>query len=181
MAIKPTIYKVQLQIADGDRNCYQQAALTVALHPSETIERLLARLLAYALFYEPGLEFSKGLSTSDEPAIWRHADNGVIEQWIEMGQPEESRIRKGLARANTATVVAFGKSVDIWWRLQGEKFSDLSRVEVWQLPWQQMVTLAAALTRATQLSVSVSGGVVYADVNGSCEDFEISLLSPSAD
>ena len=176
MALKPTIFKVQLQIADSDRNCYQQPSLTVALHPSETPERLVARLVAYALFYEPGLEFTKGLSTSDEPAIWRHADNGVIEQWIEMGQPDESRLRKALSRSGAATVVAFGKSVDTWWRLQGEQFSKLSRVGIWQLPWPEMTILAAALTRSNQMSVSVAGGVIYAELNGSCVDFQAAIL-----
>jgi len=179
VALKPTIYKSQLQLSDSDREIYETIGLTLALHPSETTERLIARLLALALEWQPGLEFGRGLSTSDEPDIWRHSDDGRIEQWIEMGQPEEARLRKGLSRTPAAVVYAFGKSVETWWRLYSDQMIKLQRVTVWELPWEQIVELATALDRNISLSVSISGGVVYADLNGSSVDFSpVCLFSP---
>ena len=88
MALKPTIYKSQIELADSDNNRYESLALTLARHPSETLERLAARLMAYCLNAGRGLEFTRGLSTADEPDIWQHSDSGEIEHWIEVGQPE---------------------------------------------------------------------------------------------
>ena len=88
MALKPTIYKAQINLADSDNNNFEDLSLTVAKHPSETIERMTVRLLAYCLNTTRGLEFTKGLSTADEPDIWQHTDSGEIQHWIELGQPE---------------------------------------------------------------------------------------------
>jgi uncharacterized protein YaeQ len=98
MALKPTIYKIHVELADSDRNCFESLSLTLARHPSETLERMLVRLLAYCLNYERGMEFTKGISTADEPDLWVHADHGDIEHWIEVGQPESARLRKACGR-----------------------------------------------------------------------------------
>ena len=92
MALKATVYKVELQISDMDRHYYGTHALTLALHPSETEQRLMVRVLAFALLAEEGLSFGRGLSTEDEPDLWRRSLTGEIEQWIELGQPDESRV-----------------------------------------------------------------------------------------
>ena len=110
MALKPTIYKTQIELADSDNNRYESLALTLARHPSETLERLAARLMAYCLNTSRGLEFTRGLSTADEPDIWQHSDSGEIEHWIEVGQPEEPRLRKASGRARQVSVYAFAKS-----------------------------------------------------------------------
>src|SRR5690348_18273606 len=99
MALNSTIYKVELQISDMDRHYYATHALTLARHPSETEERLMVRLLAFALHADDRLEFGKGLSDEDQPALWRRAYTDEIEQWIELGQPDEARIRKACGRA----------------------------------------------------------------------------------
>ena len=98
MALKPTIYKAQIELADSDNNRYESLSLTLARHPSETLERLAARLMAYCLNASRGLEFTRGLSTADEPDIWLHSDSGEIEHWIELGQPEHLRLRKACGR-----------------------------------------------------------------------------------
>jgi len=95
MALKSTIYKAELQIADMDRHYYADHALTVACHPSETDERMMVRLAAFALFAHERLEFCKGLSDADEPDLWRKDYTGAIETWIEVGQPDERRIAQG--------------------------------------------------------------------------------------
>ena len=92
MALNSTIYKVELQISDMDRHYYATHALTLARHPSETEERLMVRLLAFALYADERLEFGKGISDEDEPALWRKAYTDEIELWIEVGQPDETRI-----------------------------------------------------------------------------------------
>ncbi|MEP5567041.1 MAG: YaeQ family protein [Halioglobus sp.] len=163
MALKPTIYKAQIELADSDRNCFELLSLTIAQHPSETLERMAARLLAYCLNSARNLEFTKGLSTADEPDIWRHADSGEIEQWIEIGQPEEPRLRKACGKAGEVKLYAFGKSADTWWKLNGDIISALPRMQVWQFDWGEIEALAGLIGRTMQLNVSVVGGVVYID------------------
>lgn len=166
MALKPTIYKVQVTLADSDRNCFEDLSLTLAKHPSETIERMAARLLAYCLNSTRGLEFTKGISTAEEPDVWQRSDSGEIEHWIELGQPEEPRLRKACGKAKHISVYAFGKSSDTWWRLNGEAIAALPRISIWQFPWEDVVTAAELLNRTVQLNVSIVGGTMYID-NGS--------------
>ena len=166
MALKPTIYKVQVTLADSDRNCFEDLSLTLAKHPSETIERMAARLLAYCLNSTRGLEFTKGISTAEEPDIWQRSDSGEIEHWIELGQPEEPRLRKACGKAKHISVYTFGKSSDTWWRLNGEAIAALPRISIWQFPWEDVVAAAELLNRTVQLNVSIVGGTMYID-NGS--------------
>ena len=116
MALNATIHKAELQISDMDRHYYATHALTLARHPSETEERLMVRLLAFALHADERLEFGKGLSSDDEPDLWRKDFGGDIEQWIELGQPDEARIRKACGRAREVVVVNYGgRASDLWW------------------------------------------------------------------
>lgn len=163
MALKPTIYKAQVELADSDRNCYQSLPLTLALHPSETVERMTARLLAYCLNAGRGLEFTRGLSTTDEPDIWCHSDSGELDLWIEIGQPEEPRLRKACGKAAAVKAYAFGKSANTWWQLNGDAIKALPRLEVWQFDWTETQALAKLMDRTMQWNVSVVGGVVYVD------------------
>ncbi len=166
MALKPTIYKAQVTLADSDRGCFEDLSLTLAKHPSETIERMATRLLVYCLNSTRGLEFTKGISTAEEPDIWQRSDSGEIEHWIELGQPEEPRLRKACGKAKQLSVYAFGKSSDTWWRLNGEAIAALPRISIWQFPWEDVVAAAGLLNRTVQLNVSIVGGTVYID-NGS--------------
>ncbi len=176
MALKPTIYKIQIELADSDRGCYDTMALTLARHPSETLQRMAARILAYCLHSTRGLVFTRGLSTADEPALWQLDDSGDIQQWIEVGQPEEPRLRKACGRARAVRVYAFGKSADTWWKLQGEAISGLDAVEVWQLDWQAVDAMAGLLERSTALNVSIVGGTIYLDSAGTSLSVEPALL-----
>ena len=166
MALKPTIYKAQVTLADSDRDCYEDLSLILAKHPSETIERMTARLLAYCLNSSRGLEFTKGISTAEEPDICQHSDSGEIEHWIELGQPEEPRLRKACGRSKRVSVYAFGKSSDTWWKINGELIGSLPRIDVWQFPWEDVVAATDLLKRTVQLNISIVGGTVYID-NGS--------------
>ena len=116
MAHDSIVYKAELQISDMDRHYYATHAMTLARHPSETEERLMVRVLEFAMFADDRLEFGKGLSSDDEPALWRREMNGEISQWIELGQPDEQRIRRACGRAREVTVINYGGRVaDLWW------------------------------------------------------------------
>ena len=176
MALKPTIYKAQVELADSDRGCFDSLALTLACHPSETLERMAVRLLAYCLQSGRGLEFTRGLSTTEEPDLWRLSDSGEVEQWIEVGQPEEPRLRKACGRAGEVIVYAFGRSADTWWKLNGTAISALPRLQVWQFAWPEVEAMAGLLERTTQLNVSIVGGVIYIDSGKDSTTLEPVLL-----
>ncbi len=116
MALKATIFKASVQVSDTDRNYYQSHALTLARHPSETDERMMVRLLAFALNAHEYLTFGRGLSVDDEPDLWRKDLTGAIEQWIDVGQPDEKRLRKACGRANDVVVYSYGAAGAAMWR-----------------------------------------------------------------
>ena len=166
MALKATIYKAQLQIADMDRALYADHALTLALHPSETEERLLVRLLAFALRVPQdtdrgALQFAKGLSDADEPDLWQHDLTGQLVQWIEVGQPDERRLAKACGRSEGVSIYAYGPAVPIWWAGIENKLTRLSNLTVWQLPADQAQALAQLAQRSMQWQVTVQDGSVW--------------------
>lgn len=115
MALKATVFKAELQVADMDRHHYGTYNLTLARHPSETDERMMVRVLAFALFADPALGFGKGLCVDDEPDLWQKDLTGVIERWIDVGQPDEKWIRKACGRAREVVVLAYGRALEVWW------------------------------------------------------------------
>ena len=185
MALKSTIYKAQLSVADMDRGVYADHALTLALHPSETEERLMVRLLAFALFapkddHRGALQFARGLSDTDEPDLWQHDLSGVLVQWIEVGLPDERRMLKAAARAEAATFIAYAASTPVWWAGVKNKLTRTERLAVWQLPAEQSLALAALAQRSMQLQISVQDGTVWC--HGADANVELALqplLSPS--
>lgn len=141
MALDSTVYKAELQISDMDRHYYATHALTMARHPSETEERLMVRLLAFAMFADERLEFAKGLDSDDEPALWRREMNGEISQWIDLGQPDEQRIRRACGRARQVTVINYsGRGADLWW--------DKNKVSLQRSKNLTVIDIASATTEA---------------------------------
>ena len=166
MALKATIYKAQLQISDLDRQVYGEHALTLALHPSETEERLLIRLLAFALQVPAdtdsgALQFARGLSDTDEPDIWQHDLSGQLIQWIEVGQPDERRLAKACGRAERVSLYVYGSAAAIWWAGIRNKLTRLGNLEVWQIESEQSQALAALAQRAMQWQVTIQDGTVW--------------------
>jgi uncharacterized protein YaeQ len=165
MALKATIYKAQLQIADMDRNVYGDHTLTLARHPSETDERMMVRLLAYALntpsddLHGP-LEFAKDLWDVDEPALWQKDLTGQLVQWIDVGQPDEKRMMKASPRAERVAVYSYSSSTPIWWSGVATKTTRASNLAVWQIPADQSQALVALAQRGMQLQVTVQDGTV---------------------
>ncbi|WP_180729283.1 YaeQ family protein [Paraburkholderia sp. PGU19] len=156
MALKSTIYKADLQIADMDRHYYADHSLTIALHPSETNERMMVRVAAFALFAQERLEFCKGLSDIDEPDLWAKDLTGAIDTWIDVGQPDERRIAKASGRANEVIVIAYGgRTSDIWWQGVRNKVERLRNVTVWTLGENVAPALAALAERTMRLQCTV--------------------------
>ncbi len=159
MAPKSTIYKAELQLSDMDRHYYATHALTLAQHPSETEERLMVRLLAFALHADDALEFGRGLSSDDEPDLWRKSLSGEIELWIDLGQPDESRIRKACGRAREVVVVNYGgRSADIWWQKNRATLARIDNLTVLDLGSATVAALGALANRTMRLQGMVQDG-----------------------
>lgn len=162
MAAKAVVYKAQLNVADTDRGYYADHALTLALHPSETEERLAIRLLAFALFADERLEFTRGLSTDDEPDLWQKDLTGDIERWIEVGQPDDSRIRKACNRAREVVVVTYGaRAPEPWWDKIAPALQRFENLTVLRIPADACIALTAMVTRAMQWQVTIQDGVAF--------------------
>lgn len=163
MALKPTIYKLQLDVADSDRHHYQSYNLTLAQHPSETLERMAVRALAFALNAHEDLVFTKGLSTDDEPDLWQQTLDGQIAVWIEVGQPKPERLKKAQGRAAKVLLYPFGKTADTWWSLEQKHIVRSDKLQIAQFDWVQVSALAGAVERTMHWSVSVAGGELFVD------------------
>ncbi len=166
MALKSTVRKARLQIADMDRSLYADHALTLAQHPSETDERLMVRLLAFALFVpaddrDGTLQPAAGLSDVDEPDLWQRDLTGRLVQWIEVGQPDERRLARACGRADRVCIVAYGSSAALWWAGLEGAVGRLRGLGVWQLPSSQSQALAGLAARSMQLQVTVQDGQVW--------------------
>ncbi|MDO8960432.1 MAG: YaeQ family protein [Rhodocyclaceae bacterium] len=162
MALKSTIFKVSVSIADMDRPYYGEHALTLARHPSETDERMMVRLLAFIMFADPRLEFGRGLSAEDEPALWQKDYSGVIERWIEVGLPDERTLKKAAGRAAEVIVLVYGgKAADIWWGKEGRALARLANLRVFALDVEQSAALAALAARGMQLQCTIQDGQIW--------------------
>jgi uncharacterized protein YaeQ len=162
MALRSTICKVELCVADTDRGHYATHALTVARHPSETDERMMVRLIAFALHADDALEFGRGLSAEDEPDLWRRDLTGAIQQWIEVGLPNERELRKACGRADEVHVLAYGgRAVDAWWQANRERLERQERLAVRELPLEASRALAAMAGRSMRLQVTIQGDHVF--------------------
>lgn len=156
MALTATIRKAELQISDMDRDYYATHNLTLAQHPSETDERLMVRLLAFALNAADRLEFGRGLSTDDEPDLWEHDYTGEILRWIDLGHPDESRIRKACNRSRQVQIVNYaGHASDVWWQKQGKALERFGNLSVLDLPAPFVEQWTTQIQRAMRWSVLI--------------------------
>ena len=177
MALKATISKVELQVNDIDRNYYETHSLTLAQHPSETDERMMARLLAFALNASERLAFGRGISTEDEPDIWSRDLTGVIELWIEIGQPDESRLRRACGRAAEVRVYTFsGRGAGIWWQKNAGALERCANLRVFDVPAEASEQLAALASRNMQLQCLVQDGHVQMSTDAGTVDIELATL-----
>jgi uncharacterized protein YaeQ len=183
MALKATIFKAQIQLADIDRGVYLDHALTIARHPSETDERMMMRILALALHMPAddgrGLpDLGKGLSDADEPDVAQIDLTGQIVHWIELGQPDDKRLAKASSRAEQVTVYSYASSTSVWWSGIESKLGRLPKVAVWQIPAEQSQALGALAERSMRWQITVQDGAAYVHVGERSVDLHPVLLRP---
>ncbi|RUO35897.1 YaeQ family protein [Aliidiomarina sanyensis] len=160
MALQATPYKISLDISDVDRGVYEAVKFTIARHPSETELRLVARILAYALFYHEYLSFGRGLSDTDEAALWQVNLSGEIDHWIDVGQPDADRMIRASRKAPKMSVLAYG-NLRIWSEKTIPKIAHLSNVTVLGLPETLHAELATQVSRNTHWGVMITDNVLY--------------------
>lgn len=159
MALNSTVVKAELQISDMDRHHYATHDLTLAQHPSETDQRLMVRVVAFALYANERLEFGRGLSNEDDADLWQRDYTGDIDLWIDLGQPDESRIKKACARARQVVVVNYsGNSADIWWDKIANSLTRLKNLTVLDLRPDTVDALAAIGKRGMRLQALIQDG-----------------------
>lgn len=161
MALKATIYKAELQIADMDRNYYQEHILTLARHPSETDERMMIRLLAFAIHAHEQLTFTKGLFDTDEPDLWQKDFTGAIDLWIEVGQPDDKRLLKACGRSAQVMVYSYSATSHIWFKQLATKLDRAKNLTVMNIPAEASAQLQALAQRNMQLQCTIQDGQIY--------------------
>lgn len=161
MALTATIFKVDLTISDMDRGYYATHALVLARHPSETDERMMVRMFAFALNADEALEFGKGLSNEEEPALWRKDLTGIIEQWIEVGLPDEKSVRKACGRATQVLLYTYGRGASKWWQDNSDAMARPDNLTVIDLPAESTQALAKLAERTMQLQCTIQDGTTW--------------------
>ena len=162
MALKATVFKASVSIADMDRGVYLDENLTIAQHPSENDERMMLRILAWILNATEGLEFTKGLSEDDEPEVWKKSLSDEIELWIELGCPDEKRLRKASARASEVILYTYGdNAAPIWWEQIKNKLTRFNNLKVVYIPDSVIDGLAAMTARTMQLQITIQDGTAW--------------------
>jgi uncharacterized protein YaeQ len=172
MALTATIFKAHLQISDLDRPYYGDHQLTLARHPSETEERMMVRLLAFALHADENLNFTKGLCVDEEPDLWLKSLTGEIELWIDVGLPDERRVRKACNRAAQVCLYLYGgRAAGLWWQRNADKLQRFANLRVIELPEEQSKGLASLVQRSMALQCTVQDGEIWL----SCGDRSLSI------
>jgi uncharacterized protein YaeQ len=171
MALKSTICKAELQVSDLDRHYYQAHNLTLARHPSETDERMMVRLLAFALYANDALSFGKGLSAEDEPDLIELDPTGSIVRWIDVGLPDERNVRRASHRSRKMVLITYGGRVaDMWWQQNESKLAGLRNLTVINLSVEESAVLTALAGKSMRLQCTIQDGLVWlADGTGNHE------------
>ena len=162
MAIKSTIFKATLNISDLDRQYYQEHLLTLARHPSENDQRMMVRLLAFALYADEYLEFGRGISSDDEPALWSTDYSGVIRRWIDVGLPDERWLRKAAGRAGQVVLLAYGgRAFDAWWSKEQGTLSRIKNLTIKYVSDDECAAMAALAERSMSLQCTIQDAQVW--------------------
>ncbi len=181
MAIKATVFKANLQIADMERHYYQDHSLTLARHPSETDERMMVRLLAFALHAHEYLEFGQGMTDDEEADIWRRDLTGAIELWIDVGIPDEKLIRKACGRANEVMVYAYGgRAAEMWFTQNKAQFERQKNLTVINVSLESTTELAKLAQRTMNIQCTIQDGQVWMSDGGASVTIEREVLKAAA-
>lgn len=181
MALKATIFKADVQIADMDRHYYENHALTIARHPSETDERMMIRVLAFIIHANEALAFGKGLSADDEPDLWQKDLTGAIDLWIDVGQPDDKEILKACGRSARVVVYCYSATSHIWWGQVGSRIERAKNLTVIQVDAAASTALAAFAQRTMQLQVTIQDGQIWITSNGETVQIDLTVLQGSRD
>jgi len=159
VALKASIHRVELSVADLDRHYYQDHMLTLARHPSETNERMMVRVLAFAMNAGERLDFGRGLSNEDEPALWQKSLTGEIELWIDVGHPDERRLRRACGQAGHVKVYCYGeRASELWWQQNQVALSRQTNLSVVGL---HVPNIERLVERTMQLQCTLEGGFAW--------------------
>jgi len=161
MAQKSTIYKAALNISDMDRGYYHDHNLTIALHPSETEERMMVRLVAFALFADEYLAFTRGISTDDEPDLWQKSLSDEIELWIDLGAPDEKRVRKACGRSKKTVIILYHDRHMVWWQQHQHQLTRFENLDILQFEDNVAADLLSLCQRSMQLQVTIQDGDLW--------------------
>ena len=173
MAEKATIYKANLTLSDMDRSVFSDFNLTIALHPSETIERMMVRILAFCFRAAENLTFTKGLSSMEEPDLWLKHDNGTILEWIEVGQPSPERLKKASSQSQSVKVFSYGRGLDVWWKANSAAIRALPKVSIHYFAADELQSLVSLADKTMNLSVTITESIAY--VSGVAGDVTMNL------
>jgi uncharacterized protein YaeQ len=183
MALKSTIFKAELQISDMGRNYYGDHSLTIARHPSETVERMMVRLLAFALHAHEALVFADSIGSDDEPALWQKDLTGGVLLWIDVGQPDEKRIRRACGRAAEVYIYSYGgHGVDVWLNQIRSSLERLRNLTVINLPAAIPPALAGMAQRSMKLQFTIQDNQVWVTDERETAHLDLTratVLSPS--
>jgi len=179
MAQPSTIYRASIQLSDIDRGLYESIQTTVARHPSETEERLLARILAYALYCEPELTFTKGVGAGEEPDLWLKGPDGRVKLWIEVGLPDAERLVKASRHSEQVVLCAYGSSLSIWEKQQLPKLAGISNLTVVSLEHVFLKRISERLQRSISWSLTVTEGLLYLEIAGETMESTVTTLLKS--
>lgn len=164
MALPSTIYRASVQLSDLDRQIYEQLQTTIAQHPSETAERLVVRLLCYALCYQEELSFTKGVGSGDEPDLWVKGPDGRVRLWAEVGLPDPERLAKSCRHVERAVLFAFGPTVSRWLTQHQQKLASIRNLTLLSVDFAFLKELVDNLQRAITWSLTVTEGTLYLTV-----------------
>ena len=164
MALNSTIYNFDIDLADADRSAYDSLSLRVARHPSESEDYLLTRVLAYALEYTTGIEFSRGLCDPDEPAIAVRDLTGALRAWIDIGAPDAARLHKASKSAPRVVVYTHREITQLLRNLSGERIHRAEAVEIYAIDRPFIAALAGRLDRRMAFSLAVHDRELYLSI-----------------
>ncbi|NPA71821.1 MAG: YaeQ family protein [Gammaproteobacteria bacterium] len=160
MALKPTIYKLKIALSDLNRDYYDALSLTLAQHPSESLERMVTRILAYCIDAQDYITFTKGLSAIEEPAVWVKSLDDQLLLWIDVGEPALDRVKKSSRLAQALHIYTFNSKSDVWWTQNSHKLSKLN-ASIFQFNWQDIQAVAKLIQRTMDWSITITGNALY--------------------
>lgn len=178
MALRATVHKADLHIADNDRGYYGSHAVTVARHPSETDERMMVRLLAYALFADEGetLAFTRGLSETDEPDLWRKDLTGAVQLWVETGLPDERRLLKACGKSDEVVAIAYGRNAALWWQGVEARLERAENLRAFCLDTAGTTALATMADKKMNLNINIQDGSAWISNDHTSVEVRIEIL-----